>query len=143
MKLSLHELKEKTSLDFVFDFTHYLASIPDILSIQPADIHLSWSWMENHLIMLLRLSSHMELACSKTLKPVPYDMELETEIIFGDIDDADYPLSDLIEITDIIFGYIVTEKPYTIYHPDAEKTTFEKEKSPHPAFADLDKKDKT
>jgi uncharacterized protein len=33
----------------------------------------------------------------------------------------------------------LSEKPYTIYHPDADKTLFEKEKSPHPAFADLDK----
>lgn len=143
MKMSLHELKEKTSLDFEFDFTPNLTSVPDMLSIHPATIHLDWSWFENHLIMNLKLSCHMELACSKTLKPVPYQMSLDTEIIFGNIDDADYPLEDPIEISDIIFGYMVTEKPYTIYHPDAEKTTFEKEKSPHPAFADLDKTYKT
>lgn len=143
MKMSLHELKEKISLDFEFDFTPYLTSVPDMLSIQPATIHLDWSWFDQHLIMNLKLSCDMELACSKTLLPVPYAMNLDTEIIFGDIDDADYPLEDPLMISDIIFGYMVTEKPYTIYHPDAEKTTFEKEKSPHPAFADLDKNYKT
>lgn len=143
MKMSLHELKEKTTLDFEFDFTSSLTSVPDMLSIQPAKIHLDWSWVQDHLMMTLNLTCQMELACAKTLKPVPYAMDLNTEIIFGDIDDADYPLEDPIYISDIIFGYIVTEKPYTIYHPDAEKTTFEKEKSPHPAFADLDKNYKT
>jgi hypothetical protein len=89
-------------------------------------------------LITIKVDVQMELACSKTMKPVPYHMQFDADIVFGSSEDAEYPLTDPLELSDIIFGYIISEKPYTIYHPDAEKTSFDPEKSPHPAFADLD-----
>ena len=139
MKLYLHELKEKTSFQFTHDFSNDILAIPDILSIEPAKIQMDVAFRLEELHVDLSVDVMMNLACSKTLKPVLYHMQFQDLIIFGDTDDADYPLSDPIPFSDIIFGYIVSEKPYTIYHPDAKDVTFEKEKSPHPAFAELDK----
>ena len=139
MKIALHELKEKTSIELKHDYSEEIKKTVDILSIQPADISCEINFVEEQLFMNVSVSVNMELACSKTLKPVPYLLEFDADIIFGSSLAADYPLTDPLELTDIIFGYIVSEKPYTIYHPDAENILFEKEKSPHPAFADLDK----
>jgi len=139
MKFLVSELKEKTSIEFTYDYSKDVASVADILSIQPASIQAKITYKLGFLMLQIVVDVKMELACSLTLKPVPYTMHLEDSIVFGDTEEADYPLTDPLELTEIIFGYILSEKPYTIYHPDADKTLFEKEKSPHPAFADLDK----
>ncbi|MDY0295122.1 MAG: hypothetical protein RBQ71_04870 [Acholeplasmataceae bacterium] len=139
MTFSIHELKELTTLEFTYDFSNHLKHIPDMLSIEPANITSNITWLDHELIMDVHIDVNMMLACSITMKPVPYEMHMDAEIIFGDTEDCDYLLTDPIELTDILFGYIVSEKPFTIYHPDADKTSFEKERSPHPAFADLDK----
>jgi|SRR5690554_181036 len=139
MSIFLHELKEKTSLDLTYDYQKEIKDISDILSIKPATIHIDISHHDKTMILDMTLHVDMELACSKTMKPVPYHMDIKEEIVLGDDEDADFVLSDDFELSDIIFGYIISEKPYTIYHPDAKEILFEKEKSPHPAFADLDK----
>ncbi|MCF7930866.1 MAG: DUF177 domain-containing protein [Acholeplasmataceae bacterium] len=139
MKIALHELKEKTSIELTYDYSKEIEHIADILSIEPASIRCEFKFVQGELIMNISVQVNMDLACSKTLKPVPFSMDFEAEIIFGNSLEADFPLDDPLELTDIIFGYILSEKPYTIYHPDANDILFEKEKSPHPAFADLDK----
>ncbi len=139
MKFSLHELKEKTSLELTYDYHQEIEDNIDILSIEPAHIVCQLDFVSGELLMNISVDVKMELACSKTLKPVEYQLSFNDDVVFGSSNDADFPLSDPLELTDIIFGYIVSEKPYTIYHPDAKNVLFEKEKSPHPAFADLDK----
>ncbi len=139
MKFALRELKEKTSIELTYDYSNEIEKTVDILSIKPADISCDFNFVSGELFMNIFVSVVMELACSKTLKPVPYLLEFDADIAFGSSLEADYPLTDPLELTDIIFGYILSEKPYTIYHPDANDILFEKKKGPHPAFADLDK----
>ncbi len=139
MKIALHELKEKTSIELTYDYSNEIENIVDILAIKPALITCELNFVSGELFMNISVQVDMDLACSKTLKPVPYSMDFDAEIIFGTSLEADYPLEDPLELTDIIFGYILSEKPFTIYHPDANDILFEKEKSPHPAFAELDK----
>ncbi|MBN2268115.1 MAG: hypothetical protein V3569_00820 [Acholeplasmataceae bacterium] len=139
MKISIHELKDVTSIEFKADYSKQIESIVDFISIQPALIKGTLRMIDHELVCDVHVDVETVLACSKTLKPVNYSMNFDAEIIFGDSEDADYPLTETIDLSDIIFGYIISEKPYTIYHPDAIDTSFEKEKSPHPAFADLDK----
>jgi len=139
MKFSIHALKETPVLNFTYDYSHHLKQVPDMLTIEPATITCKLQWIEDELVIDVHLDVNMELACAKTLKPVPYAMHMDAEIMFGSSEACDFPLTDPLELPDILFGYIVSEKPYTIYHPDAEKTSFEEERSAHPAFADLDK----
>ncbi len=139
MKYSIHDLKEKTSIDLVIDYSHMIIDSLEVLSIEPAKIKAEIFFKHDELKLNIHVDVFMELACSKTLKPVPYAMNFDEVIIFGYSEEADFPLEDPLALEDIIFGYILSEKPYTIYHPDAKNTSFEKEKNPHPAFADLDK----
>ncbi len=139
MLLRLYEIKDKTSLVFNWDYTNKIGEHDDILDIGPANVHMDLTHSPDMLVCQVHVTLDMVLACSKTLKPVSYHMDFEDEIIFGHDEKAEYPLTDPLPISDIVFGYILSQKPYTIYHPDAQKVLFEKEKSPHPAFADLDK----
>ena len=139
MKISIHELKDVTSIEFEVDYTNQIKPIVDFISIEPAHIKGTIRMLDKELICDIHIDVKTVLACSKTLKPVDYHMSFDAEIIFGDSEDADYPMAETIDLEEIIFGYIISEKPFTIYHPDAIETTFEKVKSPHPAFADLDK----
>jgi len=139
MKFLINELKEKTSIHLTYDYSDKIADIVDILSIKPAKIDCEVFYKSGELILDIHVDVPMCLACSKTLKPVDYNLSFDANILFSNEEVRDFPLEDPIELTDIIFGYIVSEKPYTIYHPDAKNTSFEPERSPHPAFADLDK----
>ena len=139
MKYSIHELKEKTSIHLSYDYSEQIKEIIDIISIDLATITANVTYKQGELILDTHVEVPMVLACSKTLKPVNHQLVFDANIVFSNDEDSDFPLEDPIELTDIIFGYIVSEKPYTIYHPDAKDTSFEPERSPHPAFADLDK----
>ncbi len=139
MKFYINELKEKPSIDFTYDYSKEIESTDEILAIEPAKIHAELKFLAGELHFDFTVDVNMVLACSKTLKPVPYQMHFKDLIIFGESIDADFPLTNPLEIPEIIYGYIVSEKPYTIYHPDADHVSFEQEKRRHPAFADLDK----
>lgn len=139
MKISLHELKEKTSMSFDVDYSQKIIGNPDILKIEPAKVSIDIRHIEQSLELDIHVDVDMDLACAKTLKPVPYHLSFDAEMLLGNDEDADFPLTDPIEISDLVYGYILSEKPYVIYHPDATHVSFEETKSPHPAFADLDK----
>jgi len=112
MKKLFDEFRDEPSKDFVIDYNNEIKNIDDILKI---------------------------LACAKTLKPVEQSIHIKTSIVIADHEEADFMLDEDIELHDILFGTIIAEKPYVVYHPDAKELSFEEKKSPHPAFADLDK----
>ena len=86
----------------------------------------------------ININANLDLACSLTLKPVPYDLIFDAEIIFSDdIELQDFVLENPIDLRPYILAYIITEKPITIYHPDADQAEFEKKEEAHSAFASL------
>lgn len=139
MKLLVHDLENTPSIDFVYDYQNEIKNIDDIIGIKPAKFHLDAYLNEDELILSVSCDVELTMACAKTLKPVEQHLVFSESIVFSNEDDADFLLTDEIEISDIMFGYIIAEKPLVVYHPDAQDVSFEKKKSPHPAFADLDK----
>lgn len=139
MKILVNDLKTNPSMDLVCDFQNEIKNIDDIININPASIHVDAFFNEDELILSITGQISMVLACAKTLKPIPYQIDLNASIVFGQDEDADYVLTDKIDLHALIFGEMIAEKPIAVYHPDASDVSFEKEKSPHPAFADLDK----
>ncbi len=138
MKLALKDLRDKPSISLIYDYHDAIENIPDMIAIKPAKVHADMTFHNDLLTMEVVIEVDMTLACAKTLKPVSYHMEAKETIIFGNDEDADFVLEDQIPFSDIIFGYILSEKPLVVYHPDAQKLEFNKKKSPHPAFADLE-----
>ncbi len=55
----------------------------DIFSVQL--LNFSMTLLKKVIIFnfLFKLTILLELACSKTLKPVPYEMDIDTDITFG------------------------------------------------------------
>ena len=139
MKITLKDLQQLSSISDTYDYHHEIEHIADILDIKPAKIYAQITWGDDDLVLDVTIDVMLTLACAKTLKPVDYPLHVNEKIIFGNHEDADFILEDPLPLKDIIFGYVMSEKPLVIYHPDAQKLTFEKQKSPHPAFADLDK----
>lgn len=139
MKYLLHDLKETTSIDVTCDYRRHIKQVDDILDIEPARVQGDLVPSDRRITAHLTVDVRLVLACAKTLKPVPHDLHFVAEIVFGDDLDADYRLENLLDLTDVIFGYIVSEKPYNVYHQDARDAIFDQEKKPHPAFADLEK----
>ena len=90
----------------------------DILNIPTFKLQYDIIEKSNYIQLSVQAMIQLELACSKTLKPVPYEMDIDTDITFGDLDECDFIFSKTININDIVLGIIVSEKPYVIYHKD-------------------------
>lgn len=140
MKWYLNELEDTTSISEIVDYQAHLKNVVDLIAIEPTKVTGELIKDVNQVIARLKIETRLTQACAITLKPVQYPLSFETEIIFGDNDNADYCLTNPIELTDIIFGYICIEKPYVVYHKDARPEEQEEERTPHPAFADLNNK---
>eukprot|EP01156_Anaeramoeba_ignava_P021859 Anaeramoba_ignava/c19853_g1_i1.p3 GENE.c19853_g1_i1~~c19853_g1_i1.p3 ORF type:complete len:144 (+),score=17.91 c19853_g1_i1:2853-3284(+) len=138
MKLALKELHDKPSITRTYDYHDAIENVSDIIDIKPAHVNADIAFLNDQLTMDVKLDVELTLACAKTLKPVVYHMKANEKIVFGNDEDADFILEDPLPFQDIIFGYILSEKPLVVYHPDAQKLEFKRKKSPHPAFADLE-----
>ncbi|MFU8793088.1 MAG: YceD family protein [Acholeplasmataceae bacterium] len=139
MKIYLWQVQDQALLTETIDFSTQIKNQIDIISIKPTKVTGSFQLQADDVLSTLHVSTTLDMACAKTLKPVKVSLDFELDLIFGSSDDADYPLLFPLELDDIIFGHILLEKPYTVYHPDADDISFEEERSPHPAFKDLDK----
>ncbi|MFP4177503.1 MAG: YceD family protein [Acholeplasmataceae bacterium] len=138
MKWLLQDLSDRKDFDCTVDYRSYIAAIADMLDIKPARVAGGLQVEGDRVIADITVDVHLTLGCSKTLRPVEYPMHFTARIVFGTDEKADYLLEDPLDLEPIVFGYIVSEKPYTIYHPDADVADVDDAKQSHPAFADLD-----
>jgi uncharacterized protein len=102
----------------------------DIISIEPVDITYHISRRQQLYVLHIKGFASLTLACSKTLKPVLHTLDIDDEITFGNIDEADFVIEDSIDLNALVMGLIVSLKPIVVYHPDAKHVTFEEEKQP-------------
>jgi hypothetical protein len=138
----LHDLREPLDIDVTFDYRKRVEKVDDILDIGPARVTGTLSYSNDTVTADLSIDVTPVLACAKTLKPVPYPMAFDVTLVFSDDLDADFALTDPIGLDEVVFGCIMSEKPYVVHHPDASNVSFEKKREPHPAFSGLDKPDK-
>lgn len=139
MNILLETLRNEPSMDFIFDYKNEIKNIDDIIAIKPANFHIDAFFENDELTLSIIGDTMLTQPCAKTLKPVDVNIHVKTTLILSRNEDADYMLEDEIDLRSILFGTIIAEKPYVVYHPDAKDVSFDKEKRPHPAFADLDK----
>lgn len=139
MKIYLWQAKDQQVIKEVIDFRTHIKKHDDIISIMPTKVTGTFKTEGDDVQAILEIKTTLDMACAKTLKPVRVSLDFTLDLIFGSTDQSDYPLQFPLELDDIIFGHILLEKPYTVYHPDADDISFEEQRSPHPAFKDLDK----
>lgn len=128
MKKFLQPTLEPVKVTLTIDVSH----IEDVIEIKPFELTYEMKNRDSYMDVIFTAEVKLILACAKTLKPVPYDMNLDATIIFGNLDEADFELTKEIELDLLVLGEIMAEKPVAVYHPDAEKISFEKEKNPSP-----------
>ncbi len=56
----------------------------DILNIPTFKLQYDIIEKSNYIQLSVQATILLELACSKTLKPVPYEMDIDTDITFSD-----------------------------------------------------------
>lgn len=143
MKIYPNHLKETKIIQETIDFTTHIQTQSDLLDIAPTHVTGTIDFEDPYIVGKFNIQTVLVMACAKTLKPVDVPLDFDIELVFGSGDDAEYPITHPLDFTDIIFGQILSEKPYTVYHPDAKDISFEEKKAPHPAFQDLDKTQNT
>lgn len=131
-------IKDKLNIDIRYDFNKYIKDKSDIIKFNDCHIIGILEYETNEvLVASLKVDCDMILASSRSLEPVNYKLEFNLELIFGNVEEADFVLSDTINLTEIIYGHILSEKPPTIYLEDEVEATIEEKKKINPAFSEL------
>lgn len=128
MKIFLQPTTEPLKVTLTLDVRH----IEDVIDIKPFELTYEIKNRDTYIDFIFEAQVHLTLACAKTLKPVSYDMSLQSTIVFGHIDEADFEWTREIDINLFVLGEIMSLKPVAVYHQDAKEMTFEKEKNPSP-----------
>jgi uncharacterized metal-binding protein YceD (DUF177 family) len=137
MKFFLSDLKEKTSIDLTYDYTAQIEKVDDIIRIKPAFIKGDLVYEDDRVLAHINVDVMLELACAITLKPVSHHLVFDADIIFGLDTNSDFLLENPLDLKDVIFGYIVSEKPYKVVHEEADPKAYEEERTINQAFAEL------
>src|SRR5690625_88231 len=109
---------------------------PEILEIKNIYATGIIKWEEDNLYVNLNIESELVLARTRTLETINYNLNVPLKLIFGEHKDADFVLEDKIDLSEIIFGHIILEKPQSIYYDD-EEVYIDKSKKVNPFFEDL------
>ena len=131
-------IKDKLNIDKTYDFDKYIKDRNDIIEIKPCHIKGTLKYETNDVLVgNFQVNCDMILASSRSLKPVDHKLEFELDLIFGDNKDADFSLDTKINLSEIIYGHILSEKPLTIYLEDELEETIETKRKVNPAFEKL------
>jgi|SRR5690554_3746435 len=141
MILSLKDLEKVTSINVELDLTSYLEDAVDLIALN--NVLVTGTVELAHEKAVLDLSIRVEVVqkCARSLKPVPYDLNFKTTIVFSnDLDAYDFVYQDDINLSDLVFAEIMLEKEPVVYH-QAHQAIYkeEDEASGHPAFQVLKK----
>lgn len=126
-------IESSLNIDEKIDFKDKIKDNNDIIDIKECFVLGTAKWELDNLIVDLTVDCLLVLASTRTLKPIEYRLTFPLNLIFGDHEEADFVLSNEIELGEIIYGHILLEKPLTIYNED-EELLVEEEKPIHPAF---------
>lgn len=137
MKIDIALIKDTFEIDTSLDYSDRIKNNDDIISIEPCFVKGVLEFEHETLFTNLTINVDLVLASSKTLKPIDYNLEFRLDLIFGDSEDADFALTQEIELGEIIYGHILLEKPLTIFYEDEVEEEVEEPKKIHPAFKDL------
>ncbi|HHT55520.1 MAG TPA: hypothetical protein GX012_03045 [Acholeplasma sp.] len=118
------------------NFNHKIKDRNDIIKIEDSNIIGVAKWQDKNLLIDLNIDVELTLASTRTLKPIKHHLKFPLNLIFGDHKEADFVLTNEIDLDEIIFGHIILEKPLSIYTED-EELLVENKKTVHPAFEKL------
>lgn len=137
MNIRLEKMDQPKHVTLTYDMSNIHAV--DVLNIEP--VKVTYEVIDQQTITTLRLQieAPLILACAKTLKPVQYLIETEEDVTFGDIEDADFIYESSVDLSAIVLGIIMSEKPFAVYHEDSKQMEFKEEKAPSPFEALLKK----
>ncbi len=114
-KIFIQNLHQKNQHDFTIEDTFEIfKGFPDILGIQNITAVGTSKYTPNRLSLNLEIKCTLKMIRQKDLEEVNVPLDFILDISFGDINECDYPLEDVIEIDPIIIGNILAEAPYSI-----------------------------
>lgn len=109
---------------------------PEIIEIKSVHAIGTITWKSDNLFIDLNIKADLTLASTRTLEPVEYLLKFPLNLIMGEHKEADFVLENKIDLSEIIFGHIILEKPQSIYN-DEEEVYVDKSKKVNPFFEDL------
>lgn len=147
MKWALDQLLKKAHQGLEFedslDYASVLDRSGDILSIGITHVKGTFKYQDPDFIFDLAIQTTLTMACAKSLKPVPVELDFTVEEIFSLTPDDEKRLieGNTIDLYPIVWSNIYLEKPLRVVHPDAKNISFDapEEKPIHPGLKDLEK----
>jgi len=126
MIINTKKLLEKTKINYSPDLNPFLDNPYEIIKFIETDVNGEINKIDkNKIVLELHIKSKLILASSFSLKEVPSELEFDISISFGNTKDDDFIYQDTINLDEIIFGEIYTEKPLQVIHPSDDIEGFE------------------
>lgn len=137
MKIYTSQIDGIKKIDKFFDFSNLIDKNNDILEI--GECHVTGSIIPGYEELDLNIDINVDLvlASSRSLKPVNHHLSFNLVLNFGNGKEADFVLSNEIDLEEIVFAHILLEKPLTIFLPDEKPNDEEEKKGINPAFKEL------
>lgn len=142
MKLIVKELEALTSINQELDLSTYVLNAEDLVALNHVRVEGTIHKKIGEVKFNLNIKAEVVQKCTISLLPVSYEIDFDTQFIFSkDEENYDYILEDEIDLGQVIFAEILIEKEPFVYHESADMNMFlEPEKTGHPAFEGLKKK---
>lgn len=131
-----HLIEHFKHVDQEIDFSSIETLHQDIEKINSCHIKGVIRRESNNFFIDFKVDVNLTLLSTRTLKPIDYEFSFPLELIIGSHEEADFALSDQIELDKIIYGHIILEKPLSIYDED-EEVYVDKTKRVNPFFEEL------
>lgn len=137
MKWSLFELDKLNNINEYIESYDIPETYSDVESIKDIKVVGKVIHINGEIKLELRITADAIKLCSYTLKEIFVPVDFEFDLLFGSSNDSDYPLTNPLELDEIILGNILAELPFRVFHESADPKEFEPKPKTHPAFEEL------
>lgn len=138
MILKLQELLPITSINFQPDLTNLITGDTDLLALENITVD-GEAYYDNVVLTLnVVIKADITQACSITLKPVIYPVEISSQLFFGNDEDSDYPLENELDLLPFIYAELYAAKQYRVFHETADHSLYEETEKVQKPFANLE-----
>jgi len=97
------------------DLKPYLRKERDIIRFNKVVVNGSIA-KTSILTIKINIQTSFDQMCAVTGYAVLVELDFDVELTFGNDEKYDYPFQNTIDLDELVFAYIVSEKPCVVYH---------------------------
>jgi uncharacterized protein len=120
MVLRYAELNPTGKIEYDVELNKYLAKTIDVLAFNEVKACIDYKKNGQVLELVMKVNCNLDLMCDVTGLKVETKFDFIVELLFGSTLECDYPITSEIDLDELVFAYVISEKPFVVYHPSVK-----------------------